>query len=110
MVSRKVVEKIAAQAALEVSTAGSRSGGFLGFGAEADLRVRPKVEVDLSGTTANVVVDVAIAYPNSIADSAQQVRDQMMARVAELAGVEVSRVDVNITALTRGEVRKEVLR
>lgn len=110
MVSRKVVEKIAGQAALEVSSAGGRSGGFLGIGAEADLRARPKVDVDLTGATASVVVDVAIAYPNPIADSAQQVRDQMMARVGELAGVEVSRVDVNITALTRRDVAKEVLR
>lgn len=98
---RRVVEKIAAQAAREVPTAGGKSGGVLGIGAHADTSALPKVEVDLTGRTARVAVEVALAYPTALAESAEQVRTHVMTRVAQLTGVQVSRVDVSITALSR---------
>lgn len=110
VLSRRVVEKIASQAAMEIATAGGRSGGFLGFGSHADLSSRPKVSVDLSGRTATIRVEVAIAYPSPIARAAEQVRCQMVERVSSLAGVQVTRVDVTITALAREHEQKGVLR
>lgn len=110
VVSRRVVEKIASQAAVEIAAAGGRSGGFLGVGSHADLSSRPKVDVDLSGHTATIMVEVAIAYPSPIAAAAEQVRRRMMSRVGELAGVRVTRVDVTITMLATDHDDKEVLR
>ncbi len=110
VLSRRVVEKIASQAALEIATVGGRSGGFLGFGNHADLSSRPTVSADLSGRTATIHVEVAIAYPSPIARAAEQVRRQMMERVSSLAGVHVSRVDVTVTVLAHADNQKDILR
>lgn len=108
--SKRVVEKIASQAAREISAIGGTTGGFLGIGSHASLSNRPSVDVDLSGRTATIQVDVAIAYPSPIAEGAEQVRTHMMSRVKELAGVTVSRVDVRIIAVARHHQNKDVLR
>lgn len=110
VIARRVVEKIAGQAVLEIVTAGGRSGGFLGIGSHADLSARPKVSVDVSGRSATIQVEVAIAYPSPIAHAAEQVRRQMMSRVSDLAGVEVTRVDVTITVLAHDQEEVGVLR
>ncbi len=110
VLSRRVVEKIASQAALEIATVGGKSGGFLGFGYHADLSSRPTVSADLSGRTAALHVQVAIAYPSPIARAAEQVRRQMMERVSSLAGVHVSRVDVTVTVLAHADNQKDILR
>lgn len=110
VVSRLVVEKIASQAAVEIAAAGGRSGGFLGIGSHANLSSRPKVNVDLSGHTATIAVAVAIAYPSPIAAAAVQVRRRIMSRVGELAGIQVTRVDVTITMLATNHDDKDVLR
>ncbi len=110
VLSRQVVEKIASQAAVEVAAAGGRSGGFLGIGTQADLSSRPKVSVDLSGRTASISVEVAIAYPNPIARASEEVRRRIMSRVNELAGVETTRVDVTVISLISDRDTREVLR
>ncbi len=110
VLSKRVVEKIASQAALEIATAGGRSGGFFGFGSHADLSSRPTVRANLSGRTATIDVEVAIAYPHPIGPAAEQVRRQMMERVSSLAGVRVSRVDVTVTVLARADKQRDVLR
>lgn len=95
----KVVEKVAAQAASEVSAAGGTSGGMLGIGAKPDLSARPKVDVHLSGRTATIEVAVAVAYPTSIRQATDRVRHHIIDRVETLAGVQVTRVDIDVTAL-----------
>lgn len=110
VVSRRVVEKIASQAAVEIAAAGGKSGGFLGIGSHADLSTRPEVVVDLSGHTATITVAVAIAYPSPIAAAAEQVRRRVMSRVGELAGIQVTRVDVTISMLATKHDDKGVLR
>lgn len=101
VLARQVVEKIAGQAAAEIASAGGRSGGFLGFGTHTDLSARPKVDVSLFGRTATIEMAVAVAYPTSIRRSTERVRRQVVQRVKELAGVEVTRVDITLTALHR---------
>lgn len=98
VMAAKVVEKIAAQAASEVSAAGGTSGGVLGIGAKTDLSARPKVDVHLSGQTATVDVTVAVAYPTSIRKATDRVRRYIIDRVEALAGVQVTRVDIDVTA------------
>lgn len=100
VLAKKVVEKIAGQAASEVSVASGRSGGVLGFGADADADARPRVDVDLSGVSADLAIKIGIAYPGSIRAATQQVREHVTRRVEELTGVDVRRVDIDVTFLT----------
>lgn len=100
VMASRVVEKIAAQAASEVSVAGGRSGGVLGIGARTDLSARPQVEVQLSGGVATIAVRVGVAYPMSLREATAEVRSHVVRRVETLTGVEVRRVDIDVAWLT----------
>jgi uncharacterized alkaline shock family protein YloU len=99
VLAKQVVEKIAGQVASEISAAGGRSKGFLGIGAHTDLSARPKVDVELAGRTATLAIEMAVAYPVSIRQATDRVRDQVTHRVGQLTGVEVTRVDITVVAL-----------
>lgn len=99
--NHKVVEKIASQAASEVATAGGSIGGVFGIGSHTDLSARPKADVELSGRTASVDLTITVAYPTPIRHAADQVRQHVVDRVGELTGVEVTRVDITVSALHR---------
>ena len=96
----RVVEKIAGQAASEITVAAGRSGGVLGIGASPDSDARPRVKVDLSAVSADLSITVGIAYPGSIRAATQQLREHVTRRVEELTGVDVRRVDIDVTFLT----------
>lgn len=100
VLAEKVVEKIAGQAANELSVASGRSGGLLGIGSDADPAARPRVEVDLSTESADLAIKIGIAYPGSIRAATQQVREHVTRRVEELTGVDVRRIDIEVTFLT----------
>ena len=100
VIADKVFEKIAGQAASEVSTSRGRSGGLLGIGSDADADARPKVDVDLSTDSVDIDVSAGIAYPGSIRSAAQQIRERISERVQYLTGVSVHRVDIDVTFLT----------
>jgi uncharacterized alkaline shock family protein YloU len=120
VIADQVFEKIARQAAGEVSTSRSRSGGVLGFGSGGGSR--PKVDVELSADSVDLDLAVSIAYPGSIRAAAQRIRENVSSRVQDLTGVPVHRVDLDVTYLTvvdsAGELsagdrrgrRKQVLR
>ncbi len=50
VVQRRVVERIASQAAAESGDIGGVSGGLLGVGSQGDLATRPVVGVELVGS------------------------------------------------------------
>ncbi|WP_375423020.1 Asp23/Gls24 family envelope stress response protein [uncultured Friedmanniella sp.] len=100
VLAQRVVEKVAAQAAAELSLTSGRSGGLLGFGSDADAGARPKVDVQLSGRSADLTLEVGIAYPGSIRSATHLVREHVTRRVEELTGVDVRRVDVEVAFLT----------
>jgi uncharacterized alkaline shock family protein YloU len=111
VLAERVLEKIAAQAATEVVASSGRSGGFLGIGSGADASARPKVDVTLSAESADLALAVGIAYPGSIRRATQEVRDHVTARVEALTGVDVRRVDVDVTFLSvQDRTVKQVLR
>ena len=99
VVAERVLEKVAAQAASEVGPVSGRSGGFLGIGADADPAARPSVDVTLSGSSADLSLSVGIAYPGSIRAAAAELRDHVARRVEALTGVDVRRVDIDVTFL-----------
>lgn len=98
--TEKVVAKIASQAATEVSVTSARTGGMFGFRDKVDATIRPKVEVELSGETADLALAVGITYPGSIRDATQLVREHVTRRVEELTGVDIRRVDIDVAFLT----------
>ena len=101
VVEKRVVERIAGQAASECSDTGGASGGVLGIGAQADLTARPAPVVELVGQSATVALDLTVAYPAPIRAATDRIRAHIVRRVHELTGVEVSRVDITVTALPR---------
>lgn len=98
--SRGVLEKIAGQAAREVTAVGGVQGGLLGIGGRIDLSARPQASVTLVGDRAEVRLRVAIGYPRSLRAASDAVRANVVERLRTLCGVAVARVDVEITALT----------
>lgn len=105
VLERKVLERVAAQVASESDSGrtGGVSGGFLGFGTQTDLAAVPATTVELVGQTATVRLDLTVAYPTPIRAATDQVRRRVMSRVQELTGVEVTRVDITVTALTSAD-------
>lgn len=103
VVAERVLEKVAAQAATEVPSVSGRSGGFLGVGSDADPAARPKVDATLSAESADLSLSVGIAYPGSIRRTAAELRDHVTRRVEALTGVDVRRVDIDVTFLPVGE-------
>ena len=103
VLEKRVVERIAAQAALESDSGqtGGVSGGFLGFGTQTDLTVPPATTVELVGTTATVRIDLTVAYPIPIRAATARVRRRVVSRVRELTGIQVTRVDITVTGLNR---------
>jgi len=99
VLAERVIEKIAGQAATEVAATEGRSGGFLGLGGEKDANARPKVDVTLSAESTDISLSVGIVYPGSIRRATQEVRDHVTERVETLTGVDVRRVDIDVTFL-----------
>lgn len=100
VLAEKVVEKIAGQAATEVGAASGRSGRVLGIGGNADPDARPHVDVDLSAESADLALSIGITYPGSIRAATQAVREHVTRRVEKLTGVDVRRVDIDVTVLS----------
>lgn len=96
----QVIEKIAAQVALDETLAGGSSGGFLGLGGRTDLGAKPKTSVEVTGNFASLKVEVALPYPTPLREASNQLRQRLMARVQELTGLEVKQVDVSIAWLS----------
>lgn len=99
VLAERVVEKIAAQAASEVASTAGRSGGFLGLRGGRAAGARPTVDVALSAESADLDLAVGIAYPGSLRRAAAELREHVTARVEALTGVDVRRVDIDVTFL-----------
>lgn len=94
-----VVARIAAQAASEVPRVGSAAGGLLGLGARRDFESAPTAECDLYGRAAVLRLDVGIAFPLPLAEVLGALRRHVTARVTQLTGLDVSRLDVTVSWL-----------
>jgi len=99
VMARNVVEKVASQAAMEAVATSGRSRGLLGLGAKPDPGARPKVDADLSTNSTDLAIAVGLTYPCSIRTATQQIRDHVTRRVEQLTGVDVRRVDIDVTFL-----------
>lgn len=99
VMSDRVIEKIASQAAGELEAVGSASGGFLGMGSRGELSSRPKAKVHLSGHVALIEITAGVRYPAPLRRTGEQIRQRVREQVSMLTGLEVRQVDVEIEQL-----------
>jgi len=105
-----VVARIAEQVASEHPRIGASAGGVLGVGARRDFASRPAAECDLYGAVAVLRLDVGVAFPVDLAATCAGLRARVRERVEELTGLQVGRLDLEISWLnpagnTRGALR-----
>ena len=95
--SDRVVDKIAAQAALEVDHVHGATPGIAGSVFHADPSVGVTTAID--GHLAQLRLVVEVDYPVSLREVTRQLRTHGSERVRQLCDITVTDVDVRITAL-----------
>ncbi|WP_216694769.1 Asp23/Gls24 family envelope stress response protein [Dietzia psychralcaliphila] len=105
-----VVGRIAEQVASEYTHVGGAAGGLLGVGARRDFDSRPSATCDLYGTVAVLRLDVGVAFPVNLADTCRGLRQHVRERVGELTGLQVGRLDIEISWLNPGTATRGALR
>ena len=107
-INDRVVEKMAARAAIEIPDAGAAASRFLGrsmAGASAlgarqtSLTALPKASADVDGSLVNLDLSISVRWPASVPEVSSAVRENVRRRVSELAGLTVSEVSISVTAL-----------
>ncbi len=98
-VPASVVARIAEQAASEVSQVGAAAGGLLGVGSRRNFNARPSVECELYGQVAVLRMDVGMTFPTPLAPTAHRLREHVSNEVSRMTGLDVRRVDVDISWL-----------
>lgn len=66
---------------------------------DVDGESRRTVSATRDGHTVALTVRLSVTYPASVRATARAARTHLMARVEELTGLPVSRVDITVTAL-----------
>ncbi len=105
-----VIAGIAAQAAFEVPHVGSDAGGVLGVGARRTFHARPSAQCELYGRTAVIRLDIGVDFPTPLTAVVTSVRQHVSRRVNELTGVDVGRLDLEISWLRADGPIRKVLR
>jgi uncharacterized alkaline shock family protein YloU len=95
--SDRVVDKIAARAALEVDHVHGVSSGLIAgvFHAQPTVGVTSAIDGQLAQLTLQVEVD----YPTSLRTVTRQLRRHVSQRVRQLCDITVTDVDIRVTAL-----------
>jgi uncharacterized alkaline shock family protein YloU len=105
----RVVEKIVAAAATEVSAAGAPSPQLLGrtiarvglgsAGPGTELSRAPKVSATVDGRLAFVDVKLSVRWPTSLTSVTEAVRRRIVSRVSDLLGLTVQEINVTVVDL-----------
>jgi uncharacterized alkaline shock family protein YloU len=108
-VSRRAVERIAARLIDECPEAGGTARRILGVSAGQPDRCSADVTARLHGATAvSLAVRCSVPYPRPVARAAAAVRELLTARLAELTGLTVQRIDITVTELTTASTGRRV--
>jgi len=104
----RVVEKMAAQAAVEIPDAGGAAPRVLGHamtgagafgGRQTSLTALPKVTADVDGSLVALDLSISIRWPASVPEVSSAVREHVRSRIGELTGLTVSEVSISVTDL-----------
>ncbi len=107
-----VVARIAAEAAAEVPDAGSAASGMLGRTLaqtptpgvrHSTLAEPPKVDAEVDGTLVRLDLVLSVRWGASVPAVVTRVRERVGARVAELTGLTVTDIDVEVAELISPE-------
>jgi uncharacterized alkaline shock family protein YloU len=103
-----VVTKLAARAAAENPDVGAAAprvlgrtvpgAGHLGLRG-TELTGLPKTAVDVDGSKAYVNLEISVRWPAPVPPVAEQLRDHLRSRLAELAGLSVEEVHIVVADL-----------
>ena len=107
-ISSRVVQKIAARAAVEVPDAGaatprvmgrSITGAHMLGGRQTSLTSLPVAAAEVDGSTALLALWLSVRWPASIPAVSRAVREHVRDRVGTLTGLEVTEVSISVTDL-----------
>ena len=99
-IADRVVEKIAAQAVSEVDLATGAPRSVLGLHlGSSDGSQDARAEAHVDGGLVTVSVIMAVQWPASVRQVAEQVRVHLKQRITDLTGLAVAEVDVNVPTL-----------
>ena len=107
-VASKVVEKIAAQAAVEIADAGGAAARLLGRAVPgagrlgirgSGLSTLPKVSADVDGQLGFLDVELSVRWPAPAGQVTEAVRQHLFQRVSELVGLQVREVNIEVVDL-----------
>jgi uncharacterized alkaline shock family protein YloU len=99
-ISQRTVERLAAHAIGELPEVGGAARRVFGVAlAGEDLDNTAQVSANILGSRATLDVRISVVYPASVGATTEAVRGHLMSRVAEFTGIEVSRVNITVTAL-----------
>jgi uncharacterized alkaline shock family protein YloU len=107
-INDRVVQKMAACAAVEIPDAGGAAPRLLGrsvsgaaaFGGRGtSLTSLPKVSADVDGSIAVLDLSISVRWPASVPEVSSAVREHVRSRVHELAGLTVTEVSISVTDL-----------
>ena len=99
-IERRVVEKMAAQVVGEVDQVGGAARRLMGVPAgREDPNRAPQVQATVNGLICSLQVRLSVYYPASVTQVTERVRRRVIDRLDELAGMQVRRVDIIVTAL-----------
>jgi uncharacterized alkaline shock family protein YloU len=108
-VSRQAVERIAARIVAECPDVEGTARRVLGVNAGGN-RGDATVAARLHGASAvSLALRCSVPYPRPVARSAEALRQLLTARVAELTGLRVQRVDITVTELPAGTNRRRMV-
>lgn len=97
-ISKDVITTIAAVAALEVEGLVEQSSKS-GISSVFNRGSSKTVETDLEDGRVKINVNIAVQYGYPVHETAQQVQDNVQKQVEEMTGLEVSEVNVDVSAL-----------
>jgi uncharacterized alkaline shock family protein YloU len=107
-INDRVVEKMAARAAVEIPDAGGAAPRVMGrsvTGAAAlgarrtSLTTLPKVSAGVDGSIVVLDLSISVRWPASVPDVSSAVREHVRSRVGELTGLTVTEVAISVTDL-----------
>jgi uncharacterized alkaline shock family protein YloU len=107
-INDRVVEKMAARAAVEIPDAGAAAPRVLGrsvtgaatLGARpTSLTALPKASADVDGSVVILDLSISVRWPASVPEVTSAVREHVRGRVHELTGMAVTEVAISVTDL-----------
>jgi uncharacterized alkaline shock family protein YloU len=107
-IAARVVEKIAARAAIEVDDAGGAGARMLGRSVPgagrlgirgAGLDELPTVTAEVDGQLVFIDLELAVRWPAPVLKVADAVRQRVIDRIEELVGLQVREVNIEIAEL-----------